>query len=124
MGKFVVKTVSTGVRFNLVAGNGEVIGVSQVYASKDTCMGGIESVRSNAPAANIEDQTVEGFETATHPKFEIYLDKQNEFRFRLKAKNGENILASEGYAAKTGCKNGIDSVVRNAPDAAIVDEDA
>lgn len=49
-------------------------------------------------------------------KFEIYKDKAGEFRFRLKAGNGQNILASEGYADKTGCKNGIESVKKNAPD--------
>jgi len=49
-------------------------------------------------------------------KFEIYKDNAGEFRFRLKAGNGQNILASEGYAAKGGCTNGIESVKKNAPD--------
>ncbi|MFH4969518.1 YegP family protein [Gaetbulibacter sp. M240] len=49
-------------------------------------------------------------------KFEIYKDNSGEFRFRLKASNGQNILSSEGYAAKTGCTNGIESVKKNAPD--------
>jgi len=48
-------------------------------------------------------------------KFEIYTDKAGEFRFRLKASNGQTILASEGYKAKTGCTNGIESVKKNAP---------
>jgi len=48
-------------------------------------------------------------------KFEIYNDKAGEFRFRLKASNGQNILASEGYSAKAGCTNGIESVKTNAP---------
>lgn len=47
-------------------------------------------------------------------KFEIFKDKKGEFRFRLKATNGEIILASEGYKAKTGVKNGIASVQKNA----------
>jgi len=46
-------------------------------------------------------------------KFEIYKDKAGEFRFRLKSGNGQNILASEGYKAKTSCKNGIESVRKN-----------
>ena len=46
-------------------------------------------------------------------KFEIYKDKRGEFRFRLKAGNGENILASEGYADKGGCLNGVESVKKN-----------
>ncbi len=49
-------------------------------------------------------------------KFEIYKDKADEFRFRLKASNGQIILASEGYKAKAGCTNGIESVRKNAPD--------
>ena len=43
-------------------------------------------------------------------KFEVYQDTKNEYRFRLKASNGQTILASEGYAAKAGCMNGIESV--------------
>ena len=46
-------------------------------------------------------------------KFECYKDKAGEFRFRLKAGNGETILASEGYSSKAGCKNGIESVQKN-----------
>ena len=49
-------------------------------------------------------------------KFEIYNDKRGEFRFRLKASNGQNILASEGYKAKSGCTNGIESVRKNSQD--------
>lgn len=113
MGKYVVKTTEKSARFNLVAGNGEVIGVSESYSSLAACKNGIESVRRNAPVANLEDQTVEGFEKAKNPKFEVYKDKAGEFRFRLKATNGEIILVSEGYTAKASCKNGIDSVIRN-----------
>lgn len=50
-------------------------------------------------------------------KFEIYKDKKGEFRFRLKASNGENILASEGYSSKKNAKNGIASVQKNCSDA-------
>ncbi|MDI9540807.1 MAG: YegP family protein [Bacillota bacterium] len=113
MGKYVVRKKENGASFNLVAGNGEVIGVSEFYTSENNCLNGIESVRRNAPEANVEDQTIAGYETLKHPKFEIFKDKRGEFRFRLRAKNGEIILASEGYTAKASCKNGIDSVVRN-----------
>ena len=47
-------------------------------------------------------------------KFELYQDKAGEYRFRLKAGNGENILASEGYKAKASALNGIESVKKNA----------
>jgi len=49
-------------------------------------------------------------------KFEVYTDKAGEYRFRLKAGNGENILASEGYSSKDGCENGIESVRKNSQD--------
>lgn len=54
-------------------------------------------------------------------KFEVYKDKAGEFRFRLKAENGETIAISEGYTTKSACKNGIASVKRNAPVALIVE---
>lgn len=47
-------------------------------------------------------------------KFEIYKDKIGDYRFRLKAGNGEIILASEGYKSKASCENGIVSVMKNA----------
>tara|TARA_R110002033_G_scaffold143487_1_gene181647 strand:- start:1130 stop:1456 length:327 start_codon:yes stop_codon:yes gene_type:complete len=49
-------------------------------------------------------------------KFEVYTDARGEYRFRLKANNGQNILASEGYSAKAGCMNGIESVRKNSQD--------
>jgi uncharacterized protein YegP (UPF0339 family) len=119
MGKFAVKSVKTGIKFDLKAGNGEVIATSEVYSSTAACRKGIESVRRNAVEANLEDQTAEGFSKATHPKFELYEDNAGEFRFRLKAKNGEVIAVSEGYKSKSSCLNGIESVRKNAPDADI-----
>ena len=114
-GKYLVKETASGISFRLAAGNSQVIGVSEVYSSRAALEKGIESVRKNAPIANLEDQTAESFETATCPKFEIYNDKAGEFRFRLKARNGEIILASEGYKTKASCEKGIESVRKNAP---------
>ena len=119
MGKFVIKETKSGVKFDLKAGNGEVIATSEVYTTLAACKNGIESVRKNS-VGEIEDQTVEGFETVKNPKFEVYTDKAGEFRFRLKARNGEIIATSEGYKAKTSCMNGIESVKKNAPEAAVV----
>ncbi len=122
MGKFITKKTATGFTFSLKAGNGEVIATGgEVYSSLDSCKNGCESVIKNAPVAAVEDQTVEGFATEKNPKFEIYEDKAGEFRFRLKATNGQVIAASEGYKSKDGCKNGIESVKKNAADADIAD---
>ncbi len=122
MGKFVIRETATGIKFDLKAGNGEVIATSEVYGSEDACRKGIASVQKNAPAAAVEDQTVEGYAEQKHPKFEVYADKAGEYRFRLKATNGQIIATGEGYKAKPSCMNGIESVRKNAPEADIVKE--
>lgn len=119
MGKFVVREVSSGIKFDLKATNGQVIASSEVYKSKASCLKGINSVINNAPIANYEDQTVEDFKVEKNPKFEIYTDKAGEFRFRLKAKNGEIIATSEGYKTMDSCKNGVESVRKNAANSTI-----
>ena len=110
MGKFVIKEVKTGIKFDLKAGNGEVIATSEVYTTEAACRNGIESVQKNAPIAAVEDQTKEGYATEKNPKFEVYKDKAGEFRFRLTAKNGQIIATGEGYKSLAGCLNGIESI--------------
>lgn len=119
MGRFEIKPTSNGGwMFNLIANNNQVICTSQVYSSEETCRKGIESVRTNA-LSPIEDQT-SGAEVLRHPKFELYLDSAGEYRFRLKARNGEIIAASQGYVSKRGCLKGIRSIGAHGPDADVV----
>ncbi len=54
-------------------------------------------------------------------KFEVYKDKKGDYRFRLKAANGQVIATGEGYSSKDGCMNGIESVKKNAPAAEVVE---
>ena len=122
MSTFSIKKANTGIMFNLKADSGQVIATAEVCTTAASCETSIESVRRNAPIAALEDQTVEGFAAAKCPKFEMYVDKAGEFRFRLKATNGEIIAASEGYKAKESCENGIESVRENAPVAEMVEE--
>ena len=122
MGKFVIRNTNTGIKFDLKAGNGEVIATSEVYTTEAACKKGIASVQKNAPVAGVENQTVEGYAAEKHPKFEVYADKACEYRFRLKATNGQVIATSEGYKALASCMNGIESVKKNAVDAEIVKE--
>ena len=122
MGKFVIKPAKNGVMFNLVANNGRVICTSQTYANESSCLSGIESVKTNS-RSKIEDQTEEGFKKLTNPKYEIFFDKGDKYRFRLKAMNGEIVAASQGYKSKESCKKGIASISRNAADALIVKEE-
>lgn len=119
MGKFMIRTVNSGLKFDLYAANGQSILTSEVYTTEHACRKGIESVRKNAPSAKLEDQTESDFQKLTNPKFELYQDKHGTYRFRLKARNGEIIAVSEIYIAKAGCLNGIESVRRNAADAAV-----
>jgi len=121
-GKFVIREIKEGFLFDLKAANGEVILSSQVYSSLATCKNGIESVRQNAPEAAVEDQTVEGFTEEKNPKFEIYVYKNGDYRFRLNAKNGQVIGSGERYKSKTGCQNGIESIKKNSVYAVIVEE--
>lgn len=122
MGKFVIRKTKTGFVFNLKAANGEVIASSEVYTTLASCKKGVASVQKNAPIASIEDQTVENYTVEKNPKFEIYVDKAKEFRFRLKATNGQIIAVSEGYKAKASCINGVESVKKNAFGAETVKE--
>lgn len=124
MGKFVIRTVKSGIMFNLKAGNGEVIATSEVYNSEASCRKGIASVVKNAPIAPVENQTVEGFQKEKCPKFEVYKDKAGEFRYRLKATNGQIIAVGESYKALASCLNGIESVKKNAAENNIVKEEA
>lgn len=122
MGKFIIKKTATGTKFDLKATNGETIATSEVYKTLSACKKGIESVVNNAPVAGVEDQTIEGYAAAKCPKFEIYADNAGQYRFRLKATNGQVIATSEGYKTKKNCENGVESVKKNAVDAQIVEE--
>lgn len=90
--------------FRLKAANGQIILASQSYESKDGCMNGIESVKENA-----QDENMFSKEVSTNGK--PY--------FNLLAKNGQIIGKSEMYESEAGRDNGIESVMKNAPDAEI-----
>lgn len=122
MSRFVIRTVSSGVKFDLRAANGQTVLTSEVYNTEAACRKGIESVRKNAPAAKMENQTEEGYKVQTNPKFELYRDRAGEYRFRLKARNGAVIAVSDGYTTKAACRGGIESVIKNAGDAEVTGE--
>ncbi len=106
-GKFELKTAKNGkFHFNLKASNGQIILSSEMYDSRKAAEAGIASVKKNAP----DDKR---YEQKTSGKGEPY--------FNLKAGNGEVIGKSEMYKSARGVKNGIESVKKNAPGAAVVD---
>jgi uncharacterized protein YegP (UPF0339 family) len=55
-------------------------------------------------------------------KFELYKNRSGEFRWRLRADNNQIIASGEGYTTKAACKNGIESVKKNAPKAKVEDQ--
>jgi len=106
-GKFDLKKTSNGqFMFNLKAANGQVILTSERYDSKQAAKKGITSVRTNS---------------GNEARFERRTARDNSPYFVLKARNNEIIGRSEMYAAKPGLENGIKSVAKNAPDAAVND---
>lgn len=108
MGKFVVTTRSNGeFQFNLKADNGQTILTSEGYKTKAACMNGIESVKKNS---------------ATEARFEKKEAKNGKFHFNLKATNGQVIGSSQMYESEKSCDNGMASVMKNAPDASVVEE--
>jgi hypothetical protein len=98
--KFLIKETKTGMKFDLLATNGQVIATSEVYASKKSVKNGIASVKTNAPVAEVEDQTDENYSKLKNPKFEVYTDKAGEFRFRLKAKTVRSSLQAKDTRKK------------------------
>lgn len=107
MGKFEIKTTNSGkTMFNLKAGNGQVILTSEQYNSKAACENGIESVKTNSK---------------NDDRFERKTAKDGSPYFNLKASNGQVIGKSEMYTSTSAMENGIASVKKNAPDAAVED---
>jgi uncharacterized protein YegP (UPF0339 family) len=98
-------------RFRLRAANNKIVAVSEAYESKPGCMNGVRSVQKNCNS-HIEDQTM-GIEKLSNPKYELFIDTASEYRFNLKAANGEIIAASEAYETKKGVLNGIAAVQRS-----------
>lgn len=118
VGKFDLKKSKDGrFVFNLLAANRVIVATSQVYSSSSAAMNGIHSVIANAEKAPVEDQTLKNYTPLGYPKWEIYLDKGNQYRFRLNASNGSCICHSQGYTTKASCKNGIESIIRTVKDA-------
>ena len=121
VGSFDIKKAKDGrYVFNLYSANKVIIATSQVYSSSQSALTGIKSVMANAVKAEIEDLTLKKPVPKSYPKWEIYLDKADEYRFRLNATNASCIChAKAGYATKSNCKRAIESIIRLAENAQI-----
>ena len=120
-GKFDIQKAKDGrFFFSLYSSNGAVVAYSQIYSSLSAVNTGIASVISNASKAEIEDTTLKKPTSLPCPKWEIYIDKAEQYRFRLYATNGLCVChSSHGYSSKSGCKGGIDSIKRYAAEATV-----
>ena len=98
-------------RFRVVAENGQTVASSEAYEQYASCIKGINSVKKNC-RSEVEDLTISD-RKVLNPKYQIFKDAADKFRFRLKASNGEIIAQSEGYDTKDACKNGIETVKRS-----------
>lgn len=108
MGKFVITKRTNGeFQFNLKAGNGQTILASEGYTTKAACDNGIESVRKNSQDAS---------------RFDRKESSNGKQYFSLKASNGQIIGSSEMYESASARDNGIESVMKNAPDGAVDDQ--
>lgn len=106
-GTFVIEAGKAGkIRFNLRAGNHQVILSSETYDTKASAQNGIESVRKNS---------------TDDSRYERKTAKDGSAYFVLKARNGETIGKSEMYTSTSGMENGIKSVAANAPTATVID---
>lgn len=56
MGKFVIKTTNTGIKFDLKATNGQVIATGEGYTTHANCLNGVDSVKRNAPDAEVIEE--------------------------------------------------------------------
>jgi len=107
MAKFEITTRKNGeFQFNLKASNGEVILTSEGYTTKSACLNGVESVKKNA----VEEK-----------RYEKLVAKNGKPYFTLKATNGQIIGQSQLYASERNRNNGINSVMKNAPVAVVVE---
>ncbi|MDR1709689.1 MAG: YegP family protein [Candidatus Accumulibacter sp.] len=110
MGKFAIFRNKKGeFQFDLLAANGQVILTSEGYTGKSGCTNGIESVRKNAKSDK---------------NFERKESSNKKFYFVLKAGNGQVIGTSQMYASAESREGGVESVKKNAPEAAVDDSTA
>ena len=119
MGMFTVQELRAGYKFNLKAGNGQIIASSKVYHLLADCLSAIERVKecANAP---VEDQTVRDYTPLPFPKYEVRHTDRGSISFFLRDHKGTELVHGKCYTAKRSCLAGIHSIGENAPDAEII----
>jgi uncharacterized protein YegP (UPF0339 family) len=106
----IYQDVAKEFRWRLKAANGAILATAgQGYKAKADCQKGVDRIKSEAASNKLT--------------FEVYKDKANEYRWRLKAANGQVVAAaSEGYKAKADCEEAIDLLKKGAAKAEVEDK--
>lgn len=98
-------------RFRFKTSNGITVGHSQSYVKKNNVKNGVNLVISIAKNAEIADMTLDdSIPILGRPIYEIYIDDDMKYRFRLVAANGINLIASQGYQEKNNCINAVQAI--------------
>ncbi len=119
MGKFTVQQLRSGFKFNLKAGNGQIIASSGVFHLLGECLSAIDRVKAFAEAP-VEDQTVHNPTVLPCPKFQVSHTDRGAICFYLLDDKGVRLAHSKHYTAKRSCLAGIRSIAENAPDAEVI----
>lgn len=104
----IYKDVAGKFRFRLRASNNKIVAVGEAYETKDGCLNGVHAIKEYC-GAEIEDLTT-GEANIANPKFQVYKDAAEKYRFRLRALNNKIVAVGEAYESKFGCMNGVQAV--------------
>lgn len=95
------------VYFSLIASNGETVGRSETYTTKDSALNGVASVKTHAPHDDLYD---------------VKEGRDGKFYLALKATNHEIILQGQGYSTESNARAGIGAIKRAASEAQVDDK--
>jgi uncharacterized protein YegP (UPF0339 family) len=111
---YLVKQATDGTYyFDLTAGNHQIIGTSEMYASKSDAKRGALTVQALTMLLGSKPEVTPA---AHEARFEVFSGENKKFYFHLRARNGEIVLGSQGYTTKSSALSGIQSVKTNGVD--------
>lgn len=94
--------------FVLVAGNGQIVAVSQMYSTKSSAERAIATVKNIITVTNASQPA-----PTNDARFQFFRGADSKYYFHVRAANGEIVLQSQGYTSSTGSKSGASSVANN-----------
>lgn len=110
MGKFVLSESIEGFRFVLENYQGEIIGISPFFQDRKACNQGLLKVKRLAPSSLAEDKTGDSKGNMAYPKYVVFKDSNEMYRYNLEDEAGQSILLSPAYTSFKHCVNTISNV--------------